>query len=344
MRAYADVLLQALSTHAPDIDARLVELDRKPPGGAFARRLNTLALPLRARVLGLSTDVWHVLDGSRAYVASGLRAAPIVITAHDIIPRLQQVGRFPDAPESGAAARLLWRRNGRAMRAASVLVCDSQCTRRDVEAEFGAAGEVQVVALPLRPSLSSLASRASAEVREPGLVLHIGNNGFYKRREQALRIFARLDRGVARRLAMLGPPPSASMRSLAQALGIGAAVTWVEDASDETLANWYSRASVLVFPSLYEGYGWPVLEAMAFGLPVVSSNAGSLPEVAGDAAPCLAPDDIDGFAREVDALLRDPALARGRADAGLARAGQFNLENFARAMASAYRAASDNHG
>jgi len=339
MRAYADVLVEALHRHAPEIDAQLVELDPHPAGSGWRQRVATLALPWRARKLrALRPDLWHILDGSRAYVASGLRGTvPIVITAHDIIPVLQQRGRFPGAPPMGAAARWLWRRNGAALRKAQAVVCVSASTQRDVAAAFGASAS-RVVPLPVRPALMDAASQAVAVAREPGIVLHVGNNGFYKNRAQALRIFAALDRTLAQRLVMVGSPPTPQLRGLALELGIVESVDWVEDASDAQIAAWYGRASVLVFPSRYEGFGWPVLEAMTFGLPVVCSNAGSLPEVAGAAAPCLAPDDCEGFVHEIESLLRDPLLHAARIRASRARAEMFGMARFARSMADTYRA------
>lgn len=341
MRVYAELLSQALAAHAPDIEAHLIELAPAQPRGGLSQRFEMLALPLRARrCRSENIDLWHILDGSRAYLAEGLRGAPVVITAHDIIPVLQQRGRFPGAPTVGRAARWLWRRNGRAMRMAALLICDSECTRRDVNDAFGRAGMARVVPLPVRPGLVANGG-GELTAREPGLILHLGNNGFYKNRAQVLRIFAALDRSLARRLVMIGPAPAPALRELASALGIEAWVQWVEDAEDVQVANWYHRASLLVFPSLYEGYGWPVLEAMTFGLPVVCSNAGSLPEVAGDVAPCLAPDDLAGYVREIEWLLRDPAVAQARSEAGRRWAEGFGLERFARDMSAAYRAACD---
>jgi len=138
MRAYADVLVEAIARHAPGIEAHLVELAPAPATGAIARRLETLALPLRAWTKRCEApDVWHVLDGSRAYIAPALKGAPLIVTAHDIIPTLQDRGRFPGARPLGIAARLLWKCNGTVMRSASLLVCDSESTRRDVDAAYG---------------------------------------------------------------------------------------------------------------------------------------------------------------------------------------------------------------
>lgn len=340
MRAYADLLMSALGEHAPHVQARLIEVDPVPAAGAIARRARTLGLPFRVRRWSRpAPDVWHVLDGSRAHVARWLGTAPVVITVHDIIPRLQQRGQFPGAPSVGLGSRWLWNRNGSAMERADALVCDSECTRSDVASEFGVPPDTRVVPLPVRPSLTANAGLAPSDAREKGVVLHVGNNGFYKQRDQALRVFAATEREIASRLTMLGPAPTPTLLDLASGLGISERIDWVEDASDTALSEWYRRASVLVFPSLYEGYGWPVLEAMTFGLPVVSSNGGSLPEVVGDVAPCFAPQDVSGFAREVEALLRDPGFAVERAKRGLERAQQFGLARFAREMSDVYRSA-----
>jgi glycosyltransferase involved in cell wall biosynthesis len=340
MRAYADTLVDALRRHAPEVDARVVELDPTPLRGPLAQRVQLLTLPYKAwRLRGSAPDVWHVLDGSRAFVATGLRHAPVVTTVHDIIPWLQSQERFKDAPRTGAASRWLWRHNARALRRAALLVCDSERTRSDLVGAFAVGAEAPVIALPLRSGLRGHAGATSAMQRERGLLLHVGHNGFYKNRAQALRIFARIDRALATKLVMIGPAPTEALQTLARDLGISAAVHWCGDPEDGVLVNWYRRASVLVFPSLYEGYGWPVLEAMAFGLPVVSSNAGSLPEVAGDAVPCVEPDDIDGFVTHISRLLRDRQAAACAEERARVRAAEFSTERFAREMGSVYRLA-----
>lgn len=340
MRAYADVLMKAFAQHAPDVEARMFELAPVALAGSLAQRVQMLSLPLKARrQRHAALDVWHVLDGSRAYLASALKRAPVVITAHDIIPRLQRQGRFPGSPAVGRAAGWLWQRNGAAMRHAQAVVCVSDRTRLDILTQFGEMPDTRVVHLPVRPGLAPVAGNDKDEPREPGLVLHVGNNSFYKHRPQVLRIFARMDRELRRSLVMLGSPPTPELLQLADMLGIAAEIRWIDGVDDTALAGWYRRASVLLFPSLYEGFGWPVLEAMSFGLPVVCSNAGSLPEVVGPAATCFTPDNVDGFALEADVLLREPAYARSRGAQGLMRSMQFSLESFARGTCDAYAAA-----
>lgn len=343
MQAYAQTLEHALGQFAHDIDARVLRIGPRSNEGVWSRRTQTLLLFARAwKLRPFAPEVWHVLDGSRAYIGSALRGAPIVITVHDLIPWLQGQGRFPGAPPTGMAAHALWRWNGAAMRSAAALACDSISTETDARDCFLVRSErSQVIPLPLRPSLAELAADASPVTREAAHVLHVGNNGFYKARQQVLRIFARLDAAHARKLTMIGPPPTSELSALASSLGIEARVDWVGDPGDAVLAEFYRRASVLLFPSLYEGFGWPVLEAMAFGLPVVCSNRGSLPEVAGDACPCFDPDDIDAFVGATTKLLADTFCAASAAEAGRRRAATFTEERLAKAMRDVYLRASD---
>jgi glycosyltransferase involved in cell wall biosynthesis len=109
--------------------------------------------------------------------------------------------------------------------------------------------------------------------------------------------------------------------------------------SEEELATLYAHAHGLVMPSLYEGFGLPVLEAMACGTPVVSSNASSLPEVAGDAGLLVDPHDVDGLAAAIDRLAHDPLLRADLAKRGIERARTFSWARTARETVAVYRLA-----
>ena len=104
----------------------------------------------------------------------------------------------------------------------------------------------------------------------------------------------------------------------------------------DVLLGLYARAEALVFPSLYEGFGLPVLEAMASGCPVVCSNLTSIPEVVGDAALMRDPRDVDAFADALREVVRDPSLRRDLVARGLARASSFRWEDTARRTWDAY--------
>jgi glycosyltransferase involved in cell wall biosynthesis len=105
---------------------------------------------------------------------------------------------------------------------------------------------------------------------------------------------------------------------------------------DETLAVLYRLAAVFVFPSLYEGFGLPPLEAMASGAPVVTSNVSSLPEVAGDAALLVDPYDPSAIADGIRRVLTDPALHDALRERGFRRAAEFSWERSVRRVRDIY--------
>jgi glycosyltransferase involved in cell wall biosynthesis len=109
----------------------------------------------------------------------------------------------------------------------------------------------------------------------------------------------------------------------------------------DDLVALYNAAAVLVYPSLYEGFGIPVLEAMACGCPVVTSNLSALPEVAGEAAILIDPHDVQAIAGAIQGVLGDPALADQLRQKGFAQARKFSWERCAQETITVYRRALD---
>jgi alpha-1,3-rhamnosyl/mannosyltransferase len=143
-------------------------------------------------------------------------------------------------------------------------------------------------------------------------------------------------------LVIVGAPGSRSealVASMAAARAAGENLVWLDRLTDqEQLRHLYAGAGVFVFPSLYEGYGIPVLEAFASNVPVVASNTTSLPEVAGDAALLVDPLSAGELAEAMRTLAQD-SVARTRCiAAGRARAEQLTWQNTARLTANVYRA------
>jgi len=167
--------------------------------------------------------------------------------------------------------------------------------------------------------------RPGTQPREPFL-LYPARRWPHKNHERLFEAFARLREGEPElRLVLTGgghPPTAATgveMRGLVSA---------------DELVDLYRRAAALVFPSLYEGFGQPPLEAMACGCPVACSNAGSLPEIVGDAARLFDPHDAEAMAAAVRDVLTAP---EGWARRGLAQAARFSWNETARAHDAAYR-------
>ncbi len=112
---------------------------------------------------------------------------------------------------------------------------------------------------------------------------------------------------------------------------------WLDSANDETLDALYRLATVLAMPSLDEGFGLPILEAMRFGLPVVASNRGALPEIAGDAAIFINDDEPEAWAATLARLIESPVRRAEMSDRGIVRAREFSWERTARQTADVYR-------
>jgi glycosyltransferase involved in cell wall biosynthesis len=172
---------------------------------------------------------------------------------------------------------------------------------------------------------------------EPPVLLHVGSNAAYKNRPGSIRVFASVIQHVPARLILVGPRDRALER-LALSEGVADRIEWRAFLPERELKALYRAASVFIFPSLYEGFGWPVLEAMASGCPVVCSNSASLPEVAGDAALMSAPGEEAALARQCVDVLVNPAARERLRLAGLARAAEFTVERMAEGLRKAYTA------
>jgi glycosyltransferase involved in cell wall biosynthesis len=179
---------------------------------------------------------------------------------------------------------------------------------------------------------------------EPGPpeILYVGRFDPYKELVTLVEAFAQLrNAGLRARLRVIGPPDDRypEPHERARALGLDDVISWSGYLSDEELRAAYQRASVFVLPSSYEGFGLPVLEAMACGTPVVCSNATSLPEVAGDAALLVEPGRAEPLAEAIRRVLTDQTLAEDLRKRGLHQARAFTWKRAAQETVEVYRRA-----
>jgi glycosyltransferase involved in cell wall biosynthesis len=126
------------------------------------------------------------------------------------------------------------------------------------------------------------------------------------------------------------------LQQIANDLGISRRVTFIVNPNDEELADLYRYASLFLFPSLYEGFGWPPLEAMAFGCPVVCSSAASLPEVVGEAALTCPPEDEKQMAENCVRVLHDASVANHLIELGYEQIEKFSVERMGRQLMGVY--------
>jgi glycosyltransferase involved in cell wall biosynthesis len=316
--------------------------------GRLKYALELASMSLKAKKLASEkADLFHLIDGSHAHVIRWWANRKTVCTSHDLIPHLQCQVRFP-VPAPGLPARWLMRRSLASLMTASRVVAVSRSTADDLIAAGMEEKRLSVVhsAIP--------AEIARAVTTDPGgpwekrryadgaFVFHVGNNSFYKNRKGVLRIFARFGRKFGLRLCMAGPAPSKELVEWVGRLGLRKRVDFIVDPDARTLAGLYRQACLLLFPSLYEGFGWPPLEAMAFGCPVVCSNAEALAEVAGPAALTADAEKESDMAMLCRRVLSEPGLAGSLIKKGRDRIENFSLERMGRGLASAYQQAIDN--
>jgi glycosyltransferase involved in cell wall biosynthesis len=170
----------------------------------------------------------------------------------------------------------------------------------------------------------------------PGrFILHVGDSAWYKNRAGLVAIFARLagQRQDVPLLVLVGPPLSPGLVATVSASGGSGRVVELADVAEADLAALYSCAELLLFPSLAEGYGWPVLEAMACGCRIVASNRAPIPEIGGDAPAYFDPGDEAVAVATVARVLDESAAdRRAHVETGLARARLFSCD----AMIDAY--------
>jgi glycosyltransferase involved in cell wall biosynthesis len=243
-------------------------------------------------------------------------SVPTVVTIYDV--------QHLDLPQLFSRAERAFRAVAyhRSARAARLVIVNSTFVRDRAVAKLGLpAARIRVVPFGIDHSRFS----PGDEQREPFL-LYPARGWPHKNHGRLLEAFALLRREWPElRLVLTGGGLPASVPEGVEVRG---------HVSTDELVSLYRRASALVFPSLYEGFGQPPLEAMACGCPVASSNAASLPEVCGDAARLFDPADVEAIAAAVRDVLDDPEPWRRR---GLARAAEFTWERSALGHEAVYR-------
>ena len=287
-------------------------------------------IPLWARRLAL--DVVHDPSGLGPFFwgASGART---VVTLHDVFA-------WSVPGHSTHLDTWLYRRwLPRVLPRVDAVIADSHVSQGDIVRYLGVDAEKVTV---IYPGISDAyqpvgAAKAAAVVARyglvPGYLLYLGSIETRKNVGGLLQAYARLRQmGEQRPLVVAGTKRgrAAPVEQTVQQLRLQPHVRFTGYVADEDLPALYSGAELFVFPSLYEGFGLPPLEAMACGTPVVCSNAGSLPEVVGDAALTVDPQGVEGLALAMRRVLQDMELAHDLRRRGLERARLFSWEKAAR--------------
>ncbi len=307
-----------------------------------------LFLPeLRARLTW--ADVVHVCDHSNGMYVPRVVGKPNLITCHDVIAIQAALGMVPGW-SVGSTGRLLQRLISRGLGRADLVACVSDLTRRDLRA-LDLAPESRVCVVPNGLN-DDFAPAPSAEAKpllealgisdQDRYLLHVGNDLDRKNRKTVLETFIALrreaaagtGRAIVDKLVFVGPELTEPLMAHSRAEGVADRIVTLQGISHPGLRALYSNAVALLFPSLQEGFGWPVIEAQACGCPVFTSDLAPMNEIGGEGAVYVPPEDADAIARAiVDAAPRFGEMRR----LGLDNATHYSAHQMAANYIAAYR-------
>lgn len=362
-RALASEQISGVERYVADLAMAIAQLERAPEIVAYTDRpIGDLEIaravssrPFRARVLrarrgwlraALPWRLWR--DGVDlvhlpSTIVPPILPCPAVVTVHDLA-----WAQYPEVYQSADLAMQRRAVAGAAARAARIIAV-SESTARDLRRRYpGIEDRIDVVPLgvssefsPEGPPLSPAAFPGAGKLG-PGYLLYTGG---LLPRKNLLRLVAAyakvLSEGPAPMLVLAGARTTHAeeLALVVRELGIERQVLFTGYVPRRDLPALYRGAGVFVYPSLYEGFGLPVLEAMASGVPVVTSSVSSLPEVADEAALLVDPESVDRLAWAISLYLTDGELGRTMARRGLARSREFTWEQTARKTVEVYRLA-----
>jgi glycosyltransferase involved in cell wall biosynthesis len=301
-----------------------------------------LFYPLRLSREAKRADVVHILDHAYAHMLTTARRRPTVVTVHDLMPVI--VLRSPTGGIPESLRNRLLRRTLKALRLADTFLVGTEWLKGELATWLGDDRKIRVVPFGVDRAFFREApggrERGRHDWRIPEdafVVLHVGSTVDRKNVPLVIQTVARLrmEVGVDVYLLQVGGRLTAEQEQLIERLGLSRVVRSVPAAYERTLRRAYRAADVLLFPSLYEGFGFPVLEAFASGIPVVTSGAGGLREVGGDAAVIVEGRDPAAYA---DALVELSDDQDRREALGMARAEEFTWKRTAEETANVYRA------
>jgi len=280
--------------------------------------------PWRVKREAKRVDLVHVLDHSYAHMIETAGRRPVVVTVHDLMPVV--VLRSPTGGggwREGVRNRFL-RQALKALRQADAFIVGTEWLKHELATWLGSDKNIFVVPFGVDRAFFGESSVGGARERwrrdwripeDAFVVLHVGSTVDRKNVPLVIQTLARLRQQTDAYLLQVGGRFSAEQEQLIDRLDLRRAVRSVASADETALRRAYRAADVLLFPSLYEGFGFPVLEAFASGLPVVTSGAGGLKEVAGNAALVVEGRDpgayVEALERLDDADERDDLIQKG---------------------------------
>jgi glycosyltransferase involved in cell wall biosynthesis len=279
--------------------------------------------PRALRKAAAEADIVHLCDHGAAMYAPMIQKKPVVVTCHDMIAVRSARGELPGL-RSSTLGEILQRWICHGLKHATRVACVSQATfdeaRRILKEDVNLCVIQNGLNYPYQPLAPGEAERRLAgfpTIHAP-FVLHLGSNAAYKNREAVLRVFARAAVETDLQLVIAGEALDQKLTGLARALQIEDRIVQIVKPDVALIEALYNRALCLLFPSRYEGFGWPPIEAQACGCPVVASDIPPLAEVLGQSAILKPVDDEAGMADAIRRLARDQEFREQLRQSGFA--------------------------
>jgi glycosyltransferase involved in cell wall biosynthesis len=288
-------------------------------------------------------DLVHICDHSNSIYVRALGTKPHVVTCHDVLAITSALGEVPENRVS-ATGRKLQQMILSGLKQAQFIVCVSTHTQQQMLRVTGRPASSSAVVLSSLPYPYSPMPREEAiqrldalgyDARQPFL-LHVGSSTWYKNRLGLLRIFDRFHKlpgQATARLLMVGDPLAGEVALYIRRKGLESRVVQLGGLSNEDLRATYSLAEAFLFPSLTEGFGWPLLEAQACGCPSFATNRSPMTEVGGSAAMYFDPADPDAAAAIIQSGL--PNRDHMGRD-GLLNASRFSVQQMIEGLVAVY--------
>ena len=305
--------------------------------------------PRHVEALASQYDLFHIVDHSYAHLVHALPSVRTIVTCHDL-DAFRSVLAPAEERRSGVFRTMTGDILSGLQRAARVM-CDT-ASIRDELAVRGLIASDRLVVTPLGvdavffTARDEVADRAASHVVPVPAgaieILHVGTTAGRKRIDVLLRVCGALRREIPQlRLTRIGDPFTAEQQRVLHEAGIADRVTAVNFVDESTLAALYRRAALVLLPSAREGFGLPVIEALASGTPVVASDVSVLREVGGTAVEYCKVGDVEAWSRKVAMLLEErresPRQWHARRERGREHARRFTWERFAADVAQVYR-------
>ncbi len=356
MSLYADRLRDALVNQCDVVDVRL-----EPDFAYQLARIGGLRIqdyvgrfwsfPKQLRFL--RANVFHIVDHANTYLIRVIDPERTVITCHDLMLIKLAAGEIPWHGRQPWTASRIFRWSVSYLPRAGAVLCVSEATKRDIIRLVGCVPERLHLVYPgldeMFRRIFDVDAIAQARMRFgitwPITILHVGANLFYKNLDGVIEALAILASRWHDKVhfVKVGMDFTSAQRKLIRRRGLGRNVHFLGQISPKDLVLLYNISDILLYPSLYEGFGLPPIEAMACGTPVVCSDRGSLKEVVGDAAVIVDPEDPKAIAEGVERVLTDAELRQTLVARGIERAKGFKWATTAEKVMKIYHEIASTH-